>query len=113
MSSIASSVQRGRRLGQVLADDTGITDLVVADRQLVMGQPDGSRFVRELGVFQGAGMKPDCSRLLTARKRDPAVETPESGKASVGNPILQSIWWSPQRGCGLNEVVLEQPGFGQ
>jgi hypothetical protein len=97
----------------MFANDAGITDLVVADRQFVVGEPDGSRFVRELRVFQGAGMKSDRSRLFATRKRDSAVKTPESGQASVGNPILQRIWWSPQCGCGLNQVVLEQPGLGQ
>ena len=54
MAAIAGGVQRGCGFGQVLADDAGIADLLVAEGQLVMREADRARVVRQLGVLQRA-----------------------------------------------------------
>ena len=61
----------------MLANDPRIADLLVTERELVVGQANGSRIVRELGMFQGAGMQRDCPRLLTPGMSDTAVQSPQ------------------------------------
>ncbi len=54
VTAIACGVQRRRGLGEMLADDARIADLLVAERELVVRQADRSRVVRELGMLQRA-----------------------------------------------------------
>jgi hypothetical protein len=74
--SIARRVERRRRLGEMLAYDSGVADLFVAVRELVMGEPDRPRVMGKLGVLQGSRVQRDGSRLLTSGERNPAVKTP-------------------------------------
>ena len=43
VATIASGMQRGSGLGQMLANDAGIADLLVAERKLVVREADGAR----------------------------------------------------------------------
>ncbi len=54
MAAIAGGVQRRRGFGEVLADDAGVADLLVAEGELVVREADRARVVRELGVLQRA-----------------------------------------------------------
>ena len=54
MAAVAGGVQRGRGLGDVLADDRDVADLAVALAELVVGEADGARVVRGLGLLQRA-----------------------------------------------------------
>src|SRR5688572_27325646 len=97
----------------MFADDAGVADLLVAERQLVMREADGARFVRKLGVLQSANVKSDGARLLAAGEGDSSVEPPQGRKLRVGDLVAQRVRRPAQRGCSLNQVILKQPGLGQ
>ena len=59
MTTIAHGVKRRRRLGEVLAHDARVTDLLVAQRQFVVGETDGARVVRQFGVLERSGVERD------------------------------------------------------
>ena len=82
VAPVAGGVQRGRGFGEVLANDAGVADLLVAEGELVVGEADGARIVRELGVLQRAGVQGDGARLFAAREGDPAVQSPERRRAA-------------------------------
>ena len=113
VTPIAGGVQGGRRLRQVLADDAGVADLFVAKGELVVGEADGARIVRQLGMLQGARVQRDRTRLLAAGEGDAAVQTPERRDLRVGNLLAQGVGRAAEDGRRLYEVVLQQPGFGQ
>ena len=77
VTAIAGGVEGRGRFRKVFADDARVADLLVTQGQLVMGQADGPRLVRQFGVFEGAGMQGDGARLLAAREGDAAVKAPE------------------------------------
>jgi hypothetical protein len=54
VSSIACGVERRSGFCQVVANNARITDLLVAQRELVVRQANRSRVVRELGMLQRA-----------------------------------------------------------
>ena len=101
MAAIAGGVQRGGGFGQVVADDAGVADLLVAERQLVMGEADGARVVRELGVLQRARMQRDGARLLAAREGDPAVQAPQRRELRVGDRLAHRVGRPAERRGGL------------
>ena len=113
VTSIAGGVQRRCGFGEVLADDARIADLLVAEGQLVVGETDGARFVRELGVLQRARVQRDRARLLALGVRDAAVQPPRASRAARRRfapgacPAAGQAPWLP------GQVVLQQPGFGQ
>ena len=113
MTPITGRMECRRRLRQVIADDAGIADLLVADGQLVVGESDRARLVGELGVLERTRVQRDRAGLLTARKRDAPVQAPEHRELGVGNPLAQGIRGTPERRRGLDEVVLQQPRFRQ
>ena len=113
MTSITRRMQRRRRFSQMFANDTGVADLLVAERELVVGKPDCTRFMSELGMFERARVKRDGARLLAARERDTAVQPPQRRQARVRDAVLQRIWRSPQRARRLSEIVLQQPGLSE
>jgi hypothetical protein len=49
VAPIANGVQRRGRLRQVLADDSGVANLPIAEAQFEMRQTDGTRVVRAFG----------------------------------------------------------------
>ena len=52
VAPVAGGVQRGRRLGDVLADDRHVADLAIALPELVVGEADGARVVGALGLLE-------------------------------------------------------------
>ena len=56
---VAGGVQRRGRLGQVFPEDAGVADLLVAQRQLVMGQADGARVAGQFRELQRARVEGD------------------------------------------------------
>ena len=42
VTPVAGGVQRRGGFGQVFAEDAGVADLLVAEGQLVVGEPDGA-----------------------------------------------------------------------
>src|SRR5215510_10049945 len=97
----------------MLADDSRIADLLVTERELVMREADGARIVRQLGVLQRTCMKGDGARLLAARVRDAAMQSPQRGKERITDWLAQRVGWTAQRGGSLGEVVLKQPCLGE
>ena len=59
VAAVAGRMERRRRFGEMLAHDPRVADLFVAEGQLVMGQTDGARLVRHLGVLQRARVQRD------------------------------------------------------
>ena len=57
MSAISGRVERRRSLGEVVAHDSGVADLLIAECQLVMGEPYRLGVVGKLGVFQRPHME--------------------------------------------------------
>ena len=57
VTAIAGGVQRGRGLGDVLADDRDVADLAVALAELVVREPDGARVVRGFRLLQRAAVQ--------------------------------------------------------
>ena len=90
-----------------------VADLLVAESQLVVGESDRARVVRELGVLQGARVQRDRARLFAARKRQAAVQAPERREARVGERLAHGVRRAAERRGGLAQVVLEQPGRGE
>ena len=82
MTAIADGVKCRGRLGQVLAHDSGIANLLVAERELVVRKADGARVVRELGMLERPRVQRDRSRLFAAGKRDAAVQPPRVWRAA-------------------------------
>jgi hypothetical protein len=113
VAAIARRMQCGGRLGQVLPDDPRVTDLFVAEGQLVMREADGPRLVGELGVLQRARVQGNGARLLTARKGDAALQPPHRRELRVGDGLSHRVRRPANRGGGLGEVVLQQPGFSE
>src|SRR4029434_8409138 len=93
--------------------DSRVADLLVTERELVMRKADGARIVRQLGMFQRTCMKGDGARLLSARVRDAAMQSPQCGEQRITDRFAQRIWWTSNRRRSLCEVVLKQPGFGE
>src|SRR5690349_6812681 len=113
VTTIACRVEGRRRLRQVLADDTGVADLLVTERQFVVRKADRAGIMSQLGMLQRARMQRDRARLFTAGVRDAAVQTPECRELRVADWLAQRIWRSAERGRRLGEVIAQQPGFGQ
>ncbi len=112
VTPVARGVQRGGGAGDVLADDGHLADLPVAQPQLVVGEPDGARIVRALGLLQRLGQERDAAGRLAARHGQPAVHAPEvrqPGRVEALPPFRRIA----QRFGRLPDVVLEQPGLGQ
>lgn len=113
MSPIAGRVQRRRSFGQMLADDSGITDLLVTERKLIMRKANGARIVRQFGMLQRAGMEGDGARLLTARIGDAAMQSPQGGEQRITNRLTQRVGWTSKSSRSLCEIILEQPCFSE
>ena len=77
VAAIARGVQRGRGLGDVLAHDRHVADLAIAEAEVEVGETDGARVVRALGLLERPAVQGDGARLLAARERDAAVRAPE------------------------------------
>ncbi len=113
MPAVAGRVQRRGRFGQVFADDSGVADLLVTERELVVREADEARVVRELGMLQRAGVQRDGARLFAACIRDAPVQPPQRGELRVADRFAQGVRWAAERRGGLRQVVLEQPCFGK
>ncbi len=83
VAAIAGGVQRRGGLCQMFANDAGIADLLVAERQLVVCETDRARIVRELGVLERTCVKSDRARLLASCECDTAVQPPRIGEPCV------------------------------
>src|SRR5688572_12044968 len=95
----------------MIAHDTRITDLLVAERQFVVGEANGPRVVGELRMLQRARVQRDRPGLLAARESDATVEPPERREPRIAQRLTDSIGRPAERGSGLGEIVLEQPRF--
>ena len=82
MAAIARRVKGRRRLGDVLADDGDVADLPIAVAELVMGEADGARIVRQFGLLQRAAVERDRARLIAARRREAAMQPPQCRQAA-------------------------------
>ena len=69
--------------------------------------------MRELGVLQRAGVQGDRARLFAPCVGNAAVQSPERRELRIADRLVQRIGRASERGGGLREIVLEQPGFGK
>jgi hypothetical protein len=112
LTPIAGGMERGGRLRQVLADDGGVADVVVADGELVMHESDGAGLVRAFGRCKGLAEQGDAARRFTACSRKPAVHSPDVGETRRLQAFAR--FRRPTEGFGrLPDVILEEVGLGQ
>ena len=62
----------------MLTDDARLTNLLVAERQLIVREADGARIVRQLSMPERACVQRDGARLFTASIGEAPVQTPET-----------------------------------
>ena len=113
VAPIARGVKRRRGLGDVLADDGRVADLLVAEAELVVREADGFGIVRLLGVTQRAAEQRDRARLVAFGKRDAAVKPPECREQRGRKIVARRVGRPAERGRRLRDVVAHQPGFGE
>ncbi len=113
VTAIAGRMQRGRGFGQMITDDRMVADLLVAEDQFEMRQPDAARVVRRLGVLERPGVQGDGPRLLADGIGDPAVQAPQRGQQGLRDLLANLIRRPPEHGGGPLRISSEQPRFGQ
>ena len=100
VSPVAGGVKRRGRLADVLADDRGVADLDVAERQLVVGEAHRPRVVRRLRVLEGAAVERDRTRLFRPGVGDATVQAPQRREHDVRHDVAERIGRTPQNGAG-------------
>ena len=113
VAPIAGGVQGGCRLADVLANDRHLADLPIALTELIVGQPDGARVVRQLGLLERAAVERDGPGLIAARRREAPVQPPEGRQAPGRDRLAQGVRSTSEYRRGLIEIVLQQRRFGQ
>jgi hypothetical protein len=93
IAPVAGGVQRRRRLGDVLADDGGVADLLVAEPELVVREADGSESCAS-SLAKRAAEQRDRARLVALRKRDASVQRARGGEER-GRQIVAGIGRRP------------------
>src|SRR6185503_1466543 len=104
-------MQRRCGFGQMLANDSGITNLLVTEGKLVMRQTNGARIVRQLRMLQRARMEGDGARLFAARVCDAAMQSPQGGEQRITDGLAQRIGRTSKRRRRLRQVILKEPCF--
>ena len=89
MAAIAGGVERRGCFANVLADDRGVADLGVAERQLVVGEAHRPRVVCGLRVLEGASVEGNRARLFRPGVGDAAVQTPEGREHHVRHDVAE------------------------
>ena len=87
VASIAGGVQGRGGLGDVLAHDGHVADLAITEAQLVVGESDGPRVVRTLGLLQGLGEERDAAGRFAAGNGQAAVYPPHVRKPRRIQPL--------------------------
>ena len=111
--AVAGGVQRRGGLADVLADDRDVADFRVALAELVVGEADRARVVRDLGLLERAAVMRDGARLIAAGGGDAAVQPPERRQAAGWERLAERVGRPAERRAGLIEIVLQQPRLGQ
>ena len=101
MAAVAGGVERRGRFGDVLTHNRVVADLPVAERQLVVGQADGARVVRDLRLLERAAVKGDGARLFPARVGHAAVQPPQRREQDRRNGFAQCVRCAAEGGAGL------------
>ena len=96
----------------MLAHGGGVADLPVAKAELVVGEPDGARIVRALGLLERLGQQRDRAGGFAGRDREAAVHAPQVGEPGRIEP-LAPLGRRTKRLRGLPQVVEQQPGLCQ
>jgi hypothetical protein len=112
VSAIAGSVKGRSRLRDVLADNGVVTNLSIAEAELIVDEPDGLRIVGELGLFEGAPMESNRAGLITPGEGNPSVKSPERREPRGRNRIAQGIRQATEHCTCLIHIVAHQAGFG-
>ena len=110
---VAGGVQRRGGFGDVLADDRHVADLAVALAEIEVGEADGARVVRDLGLLQRAVVQRDGARLLAAGEGDAAVQPPEIGVQDRRQVLADGVWRAAEDGSGLCKIALQEVRFSQ
>ena len=66
VTTVASGMEGGGGLSDVLAHDGVVADLAVAQSQLVVGETDGARVVGDLRLLERPSVERNRARLLAA-----------------------------------------------
>src|SRR5690606_22164227 len=83
-------------------------------RQLEVGETDRAEIVGRLRMPQCASVQRDGARLVAAHMGDAPVQTPQIRERGAGDVLVaERVRGAAERGAGLGQVVLEEPGFGE
>ena len=110
---IARGMQRGRGLGDVLANDRRVAHLLVTESQLIMREADGLGVVRKLGLAKRPADQRDGARLVALGERNAAVPAPARGEQRRRKVVARGIGRTSQCGRRLRDIVGLQPGLGE
>ncbi len=108
---VAGGMQRGRRFGQVFADDRVVADLLVAEHELEVRQPDAARVVRRFRVFERARVQRNRARLFADGIGDAAVQAPQRREQGLRDLFANLIRRAAEHRGGALRIALEQPRF--
>ena len=92
-----------------------VADLAVALAELVVGEADGARVVRGLGLLERAPVQRDGPRLVAARRGEPSVQPPAASRA-----VRRKSCRGTCRACGraaasrlIDDQSCRSHGFGE
>ncbi len=111
--AVASGMKSRSGLGDVLANDSDVANLVVAKAELEMSEADGFGIVRLLSVAQRTPQERDRAGLIALGKGDAAVKPPECREQSGRKIVARRVRGPSQHTGGLGDIVAYQPGLGE
>ena len=113
IAPVSSRVQRRSRLGDVLAEDCRVADLLVAVPQFVVREANRFLIVGLLGMTQCPAEECDRARLIAFGKCDAAVKPPQRREECGRKVVARRVGWPAKRGSSLRDIVCHQPGLGE
>jgi len=112
-NAVLLMVKRGGGFGDMLAHDGHVADLPVTLSEIEVGETDGSRIVRDLGLLQGAVVERNGPRLFAAREGDAAMQAPQIRVQDRRNSLAQGVRRPSEHGSGLCKIALQEVRFSQ
>ena len=90
-----------------------VADLLVAEHELEVRQPDTARVMRRFRVFERARVQRNGARLFADGVGDAAVQPPQGREQRLRDLLANLIRRAAEHRGGALRIALEQPGFGE